>query len=235
MTPLQAATRETFWTIGPVGKAAFYWLAAVAILVLLYGVYARFAAYARGSADPRDRLSDLPSRVVAATKTVLSNENQFDRDLYAGVMHTFVLWGFLTLLVATTILGFDIDVYRPLAGESFWVGDFYLAYQFTVDAFGLLFVVGVGMAMFRRYRNREGRLWGKHTSLEDDAFVWTLFALGVGGFVVQALGIVGQPGRGDGAGSFIGMAVAAGMEAAGLTAGGGGTVYRVVWVRHPVL
>jgi len=122
MTPLQAATRETFWTIGPIGKVAFYWLAVVAILVFLYGVYARFAAYARGSEDPRDRLTNLPARTVAATKTVLSNENQFDRDLYAGVMHTFVLWGFLTLLVATTILGFDIDVYRPLAGESFWVG-----------------------------------------------------------------------------------------------------------------
>jgi hypothetical protein len=161
MTPLQAATRETFWTIGPIGKVAFYWLAVVAILVFLYGVYARFAAYARGSEDPRDRLTNLPARTVAATKTVLSNENQFDRDLYAGVMHTFVLWGFLTLLVATTILGFDIDVYRPLAGESFWVGDFYLAYQFTVDAFGLLFVVGVGMAMVRRYRDRDGRLWGK--------------------------------------------------------------------------
>ena len=38
MTPLQAATRETFWTIGPVGKAAFYWLAAVAVMVFLYGV-----------------------------------------------------------------------------------------------------------------------------------------------------------------------------------------------------
>ena len=235
MTPLQAATRETFWTIGPVGKAAFYWLAAVAILVFLYGVYARFAAYARGGADPRDRLSDLPERVVTATKTVLTNENQFDGDVYTGVMHTFVLWGFLVLLVATTILGFDIDVYRPIAGESFWVGDFYLAYQFVVDAFGLLFVVGVGMAIARRYRAREGKLWGKHTSFEDDAFVWTLFALGVGGFVVQALGIVGQPARADETVSFIGMAMAGGMEAAGLTPGGAATVYGVVWWSHSLL
>ncbi|TKX77265.1 Fe-S oxidoreductase, partial [Halorubrum sp. SD626R] len=157
MIPMQAATRETFWTIGPVGKAAFYWLAAVAIAVFCYGVYARFAAYARGGADPRDRLSGLPTRTLAATRTVLSNENQFDGDRYAGVMHTFVLWGFLVLLVATTVLGVDIDVYRPLAGESFWVGEFYLVYQFAVDAFGLLFVVGVAMAIARRYRDRDGR------------------------------------------------------------------------------
>ena len=235
MIPLQAATRETFWTIGPVGKAAFYWLAAVAILVFLYGVYARFAAYTRGTDDPRDRLSNLPSRTIAATKTVLSNENQYDRDLYAGVMHTFVLWGFLVLVVATAILGFDIDIYRPLAGESFWVGDFYLAYQFVVDAFGLLFVIGVGMAIYRRYKNREGRLWGKHTSLEDDAFVWVLFLLGVGGFLVQALGIVGQPERATETVSFVGMAMAAGFQWAGLTQAGAETVYGVIWWHHSLL
>ncbi|WP_423996454.1 heterodisulfide reductase-related iron-sulfur binding cluster [Halorubrum trapanicum] len=235
MTPLQAATRETFWTIGPVGKAAFYWLAAVAVLVFLYGVYARFAAYARGSADPRDRLSDLPGRVVAATKTVLANENQFDGDLYTGVMHTFVLWGFLVLLVATTILGIDIDLYRPLTGESFWVGDFYLAYQFAVDAFGLLFVVGVGMAGYRRYKTREGRLWGKHTTFEDDAFVWTLFLLGVGGFLVEGVSMVGQPQRATETVSFVGMALATGLETAGLTAAGAEAIYGVLWWSHSLL
>ncbi|MWV65214.1 4Fe-4S dicluster domain-containing protein [Halorubrum sp. JWXQ-INN 858] len=235
MTPLQAATRETFWTIGPIGKAAFYWLAAVAVLVFLYGVYARFASYTQGRSDPQDRLSDLPGRVLAATKTVLSNENQYDRDLYAGVMHTFVLWGFLVLVVATAILGFDIDVYRPLTGGSFWVGDFYLAYQFVVDAFGLLFVVGVGMAIYKRYRNREGRLWGKHTSLEDDAFVWTLFLLGVGGFLVQAIGIVGQPERAGETVSFVGMAMAAGFQWAGLTQAGAEAAYGVIWWHHSLL
>ncbi|GAB7091968.1 heterodisulfide reductase-related iron-sulfur binding cluster [Halorubrum luteum] len=232
---LQAATRETFWTIGPVGKAAFYWLAAVAILVFLYGVYARFSAYAQGRSDPQDRLSELPSRTMAATKTVLSNVNQYDRDLYAGVMHTFVLWGFLVLVVATAILGFDIDIYRPLMGESFWVGDFYLAYQFVVDAFGLLFVVGVGMALYKRYRNRDGRLWGKHTSLEDDAFIWTLFLLGVGGFLVQAVGIVGQPERAGETVSFVGMAMAGGLQWAGLTQGGAEAAYGVIWWHHSLL
>ncbi|WP_049984240.1 (Fe-S)-binding protein [Halorubrum sp. BV1] len=235
MIPLQAAARETFWTIGPVGKAAFYWLAAVAIAVFCYGVYARFAAYARGRADPRDRLSALPSRTLAATKTVLANENQFDGDLYTGVMHTFVLWGFLVLLVATTILGVDIDVYRPLAGESFWVGEFYLVYQFGVDAFGLLFVVGVAMAIARRYRDRDGRLWGKHTSTEDDAFVWIVLLLGVGGFALEAIGIVGQPARAGETVSFVGMALATLFESVGLTAAGAEALYAVAWWGHSLL
>ncbi|KPN29588.1 hypothetical protein SY89_00302 [Halolamina pelagica] len=88
-----AQTRETFWTISPTGKAAFYFLAAAAILVFAVGVYERFQRYARAKEDPFPRLDDLPGRVVDAATTVLSNRQQFDRDLYAGVMHSFILWG----------------------------------------------------------------------------------------------------------------------------------------------
>ncbi len=44
---LQTTTRPTFWRIGDVGKALFYYLAALAIIVFLYGVYDRVTRYAR--------------------------------------------------------------------------------------------------------------------------------------------------------------------------------------------
>ena len=234
MTVLQA-TRETFWLIGPTGKAAFYFLASVAILVFLYGVYERFTRYTRGSDDPIDRLSELPARFVSAVKIVATNEKQFDRDVYAGVMHTFILWGFLVLVVATTILGIDIDLYRPLTGESFWVGDFYLAYQFVVDAFGLLFVIGISMAMYRRYVVGNTRLWGKHTAREDDFFVWSLFLLGVGGFFVQAVSMVGQPQRSAETVSFLGYAMAEALRAIGFDAAMAATAYPALWWSHSLL
>ena len=151
-------TRPTFWGIGPVGKAAFYYLAAVAVAVFLLGSYRRVRRYARGREDPQDRLADLPGRVLAAARNTLTNASLRDRDAVAGVMHALVVWGFLTLLIATTILGIDMDIYRPLTGESFFVGDFYLSYSLVVDAMGLLFVVGLGVAIYRRYAAREGRL-----------------------------------------------------------------------------
>ncbi|WP_122089852.1 heterodisulfide reductase-related iron-sulfur binding cluster [Halalkalicoccus subterraneus] len=228
-------TRETFWQIGPLGKGMFYFLSAVALLVFGYGVYARFARYTGGDADPRDRLDNLGSRVVTAARIVGSNEKQFDRDLYGGLMHTFVMWGFLVLLIGTTILFIDMDFYRPLTGESFWVGEFYLAYALVLDAFGLLFVVGLGMAMYRRYVVRNERLWGKHTSLEDDAFVWTLFLLGVGGFLVQGIGMVGQEIRAEETVSFVGVFTAGLLEAGGLTPAGAAAVYPWVWWHHSLL
>ncbi|MGM0590822.1 MAG: (Fe-S)-binding protein [Halobacteriota archaeon] len=238
MTMLQtgaAITRETFWTISPVGEAVFYYLATVAILVFLYGVYGRFARYAQGTDDWFERLDDLPGRVLTASRIVVSNEKQFDRDRYAGVMHAFILWGFLTLLIGTTILAIDMDIYQRLTGQSFFVGDFYLSYSLVMDALGFLFVVGVGMALYRRYARRNGRLWGKHTGLEDDAFVWTLFLLGVGGYVTEALRIVGTGFPEFETVSFVGWFLAFVFDAAGLTAAGAEAMYWWAWWSHGLL
>jgi len=236
MPVLQTVTRETFWTIGPVGEAAFYYLAAVAILVFLYGVYARISEYAAAPADPFDRLDDLPGRIARATRLLLSNEAQFDRDTYAGVMHTFIVWGFLTLLIGTTILAIDMDIWTKLLGQpSFFVGRFYLSYSLVMDALGLLFVVGVGMALWRRYGVRDPRLWGKHTDLEDDAFVWTLFALGVGGYVVEALRILGTDFPDFETVSFVGYALALVGQEVGISPATAEAAYAAVWWSHALL
>jgi Fe-S oxidoreductase/nitrate reductase gamma subunit len=244
MYPLQAGAegaqgaRPTFWQIGPVGEVVFYYLAAVAIAIFLYGLYDRFARYARGEADHTERLDDLVGRLRRAVRLVGSNEAQFDRDRYAGLMHTFVLWGFLTLLVATTILGIDMDIYRTATGESFFVGDFYLAYSLVADGMGLLFVVGVGMAIYRRYVTRNERLWGKHTSREDDLFVWSLFLLGVGGYLtegVRMLGTRGMEAYTVSEVSFVGWFVMGVLDSAGVTAETAAAVYPVVWWSHALL
>ncbi|MFB6122112.1 MAG: (Fe-S)-binding protein [Haloferacaceae archaeon] len=237
MPLLQTATvtRETFWTIGHVGEIAFYYLAVVAILVFLHGLYDRFARYARGSDDWFDRFDDFPGRVVTAAKLVATNEKQFDRDVYAGLMHTFVLWGFLTLLIGTTVLAIDMDIYRRVTGQSFFVGDFYLAYSLVMDALGLLFVVGIGMAIYRRYAARTDRLWGRHTSVEDDAFVWTLFLLGVGGYVVEGLRIVGTGFPDFETVSFVGYFVALVADAGGMSAATAEAVYPFAWWSHALL
>ncbi|PSQ12638.1 Fe-S oxidoreductase [Halobacteriales archaeon QS_5_70_15] len=238
--PLQAepVTRETFWGISPVGKAVFYFLAAVTIWVFAYGVYERFRRYSEGAEDPFDRLDDLPSRILEAARVVGSNEKQFNRDLVGGLMHAFILWGFLTLLIGTTILGIDMDVFRVLTGQSFFVGDFYLSYSLVMDAMGLLFVVGVGVAIYRRYVERNRRLWGKHTSWEDDFLVWSLFLLGVGGYLQEGLRILGTSAVRDVSFetvSFVGWFVKDVYEAAGMTPELAGALYPIAWWSHSLL
>jgi len=228
-------TRPTFWLIGPTGKAVFYYLAAVTLTVFALGAYERVKSWTQGGADHVDRLDDLPQRVLSAAKTVLSNETLFDRDLVGGVMHAFVMWGFLTLLIATTILGIDMDFYRPLTGESFFVGDFYLSYSFVVDAMGLLFVVGLGVVLYRRYVARTERLWDRHTSFEDDLFVWALFLLGVGGYLTEGVRILGQDFPAFETVSFVGWSVAVVFQGAGMTPELARTFYPLTWWAHALL
>ena len=241
--PLQTeeATRETFWLISTHEKVLFYFLATVTVFVFLYGTYERFARYTEGADDWFDRLDDLPGRIASAARIVGSNEKQFNRDLVAGLMHAFILWGFLTLLIATTILFVD-EWYRVLtiaAGDrqSFWVGDFYLSYQLVTDALGLLFVVGLSVALWRRYVARTERLHGKHTNWEDAFLVWSLFALGVGGFLLEGLRILGDsaPITTVEPVSFVGTATALGLAAVGMDASMAAVVYPIAWWSHALL
>jgi len=204
-------TRETFRNVGTIGKGLFYLLSTVAVLIFIYGVYRRFDRYRLGGADPVSRFDSLRSRVRTAVQLGLSNRGQADRDWVAGVMHAFVMWGFLVLFIATSILFIDESV-RGLVG-SFWTGDFYLVYQFAVDAFGLLFVVGLGVAMYRRYGRRLDRLHGDHTGWADDLFVGSLLFIGLTGLLLEGLRIYATGMPSFEVVSFVGYAI-------GLTLGG---------------
>ncbi|MFW5905885.1 MAG: Fe-S oxidoreductase, partial [archaeon] len=232
----EAVTRQTFWQIGPVGRALFYYLAAVAIAFFLYGVFDRFARYARGSEEPLDRLDDLGTRILRMAVLVGSNVGQFDRDRYAGAMHTAAFWGFLVLFVGTVILAIDMDVWTAIFGRpSFFAGDFYRSYSFVMDAFGGLFVVGIGMALLARYWFDTPRLHGPHTDLEDDLFVWTLFLLGTGGFLPEGVRLLARGFPSHETVSFVGLTIAIGLDGIGFSSDLAYAFYPALWWSHAVL
>ncbi len=231
-----AVTRPTLWQISHVGEVVFYFLAVVAVALFAYGFYVRIRRYMTGVDDPIDRLDDLSSRLWDAMVIVGSNVKQYNRDLYAGVMHSFVFWGFLVLFVGTSILAFEIDVWRKALGqESFFVGDFYLSYSLVMDVLGFVFVVGVGMALIQRYWTGKNRLWGEHTSLEDDLFVWTLFLLGAGGFLQEGVRILAQNFPTHESVSVVGMTVAIGLNGLGLSPELATAMYRPLWWSHALI
>ena len=234
--PLQTeVTRPTFWRIGPTGKAVFYYLAVVAILVFLVGVYRRVDSYRRASEDPFERVGEVSTRLRKGVTDMASNRTLFRGDTFAGLWHIFVFWGFLTLLIATTILGIDLDFYRPLTGNSFFIGDFYLSYSFVVDAMGLLFVVGLGYAIYRRHGFRVDRLWGAHSGREDVYFLWALFLLGVGGYLAEGVRILGSGFPDFETVSFVGYGLAAVMATVGVTPEMAAAAYPAVWWSHSLL
>ncbi|MFB6163728.1 MAG: heterodisulfide reductase-related iron-sulfur binding cluster [Haloarculaceae archaeon] len=251
--PLQAAgevTRPTLWRIGHIGEVIFYFLATLTVIVFAWGVYQRFARVAQGDESWFERLDNLGGRIVDAARIVVTNEKQYNRDLVGGMMHSFIMWGFLTLFIGTSILAVDMDFFRRFTKyvlgneQSFWVGDFYLSYSLVLDFMGLLFLVGVGIALWRRYVVRKERLWGPNASPEDDLFIWSLFLLGVGGFVQEGIRILAA---GPQSGiqyssfpdfaqvSFVGWFVADVLRAVGVSPSTALQLYPISWWSHALL
>jgi Fe-S oxidoreductase len=238
MTPIPSEdiiTRPVFWGIGSVGEIIFYCLSILTLIIFLNGIRLRLNRYASGREDPTNRLDNLPHRIIHSIKFVARNTGQFDRDIYAGIMHTLILWGFLTLTIGTTILAVDMDLYRPLTKKSFFVGDFYLVYSFVMDALGFLLVIGLVMAIYRRYWVKTQRLHGKHTSLEDDLFIFSLLYLCIGGYLIEGVRILGLSFPSFEKVSFVGWFVALLLFKSGISPLTSQSLYPLLWWSHAII
>ena len=113
------------------------------------------------------------------------------RDPVAGVMHSFIYFGFLVLFVVTVVLEINHQVPESL---KFLHGDVYRGYALVGDVFGVVFLTGIVWAIVRRYVQRPYRIRIK-TKPEDALILGTFLTIGVTGFVVEALRIalVGRP------------------------------------------
>ncbi len=159
------------------------------------------------------------------------------REAYAGTMHLFIWSGFVVLFLGTVLVFLEKDT--PL---HFWYGNFYLASKFVLNLFGLLFLVGVVMAMLRRYIFRPARL---HQTLSDGLVLPLLFLVGFTGFLVEgariAAALEGVPGASVGGvtptferWAFVGWWLAGWFR--GLVGGESlGLLHRSLWTAHLVL
>ena len=149
------------------------------------------------------------------------------RDPAAGVMHSFIYFGFLLLFIATVVLEIDHQLPDNL---KFLHGGVYQAYSFAADLAGVVFVVGIVWAIARRYVQRPYRIRIK-TKPEDAVILGTFLVIGVTGFLTEALRIAAA-GRPDfEKWSFVGYP----HRVAGSTAGRESNledVHRVLWGVH---
>jgi nitrate reductase gamma subunit len=108
------------------------------------------------------------------------------RDLYPGIMHFAIFWGFSILLLATTIAAFEFNSEKYL----YWVwptAHIRIPLGFVWDVLGGgLAAVGLSMAVWRRYVIRPGRL---NTALDDGLVLAFLFGLLISGFMIEGLRI----------------------------------------------
>jgi Fe-S oxidoreductase/nitrate reductase gamma subunit len=180
-------SREVFYNVPTALEVAFY---TVIPVMVVYGAVlfaARAKNWQRGAPDNRAttpknvkrRLKDFRAGVFM--KTLL-------RDPAAGIMHSLIYFSFLVLLAVTTVLEIDHQMPESL---KFLHGTVYQAYIFVADTAGVLFLVGIGWALFRRYVQRPYRIRIK--SKPEHLVILGVFGIiGVTGFLAEMFRLAEQ-------------------------------------------
>jgi Fe-S oxidoreductase len=156
-------------------------------------------------------------------------------------MHLTIFWGMMALVLGTALATIDWDVTRLFFDFQFLTGGIYVAYELVLDVLGLSLLVGLGMAVYRRYVSRPDRLGSVSSGEErlqknlavDDAYVLIMLALiAISGYLVEGLRIaVVQPDWAPW--SPIGNAISKAFLALGDPTNR--TLHTVIWIGHGMI
>ena len=165
-------TREIFWNI--VDGGWIYPFAAAAIGITVYGFVRRWRLWRLGT--PASRL-DRPAERLRGVLVELFGQRRQLRQGYAGVAHTLIFYGFLVEFIATCMIAV-----QEWTGIHYLKGTTYLWFSLGADVFGILGIIGIAMAMWRRAFMRPAHL---ESSLDDWFALVLLLVIFVQGFVIE--------------------------------------------------
>ena len=158
--------------------------------VLMYGVYGHLQRYGIGLFDAvKLVLKDLRAKLARFVKFGLGQRKVLG-DAGGGLMHGPLFYGFLVLAAYTTIVFIQDDVLPLFTSYTFVQGNAYLTLELLGDTFGIAYVFGLAVAVYRRFVKKLDKL---ETVLDDYFVVGMLIWIGVSGFFVEALRLVIQP------------------------------------------
>jgi hypothetical protein len=177
--------REVFWNAQHFEPILFA-LTAVALLIFAYGLYRRWKMWS-ALGKPEMRLDNMKERIKALLMEGLLQVKTW-RDPYPGIMHGLIFFGFFVLIFGAVFDAGEFHITEPLFNWSFLRGHFYLGFSFLMDLFGLLVLIGVLIALDRRFVAKPDRLGykGKPDNKPDDAIVLLLIGgIIVTGFIIE--------------------------------------------------
>lgn len=185
----EAATREVFWNISPLGETIFVILGIVTTLIFLYGVFLHIQRIRQGKpseASWRAALAGAGKRLADLALNRSIARRHARTPVGAGLMHFFIMWGFVVLFIGTVIIAIEYDIFQKLLGQEqgFWFGSFFLGYEVVLDTMGALFVIGLAWALWRRYGAKLRQLDWKPLDL---ALPVSLLVIGITGFLVEGM------------------------------------------------
>ena len=145
MTP----TRQEFLYFSLPEKLLFYFLvySSLAYMAWQFLVPYRLWRTGRPTGQPISLKTLIQWTSKIATYALAQKKVRTSRKWSGAPMHLAIFYGFMTLLLATTLLG--INTYSPV---KFHKGLYFLIYEQVTDWMGLVFLIGLAWATVRRIR-----------------------------------------------------------------------------------
>jgi Fe-S oxidoreductase/nitrate reductase gamma subunit len=186
---LENQGREVFWNAHSFEPFLFLFTA-IAMAIFAYGVYQRWKMWKAIGKD-EIRIDELPARIKALIMNGFFQVKTW-KDVYPGIMHGCIFFGFFVLIFGAAFDAGEFHITEPLFSWAFLRGSFYLGFSFLMDLFGLLVLIGVLMAVYRRYIQKPDRLTYKgtpDTTADDGIALLLIGGIIITGFLIEALRI----------------------------------------------
>ena len=168
--------RVNYWGIPGEPNFYVYPVMILAIFIMLFRFYQRASFWWKvGRPENRwDKIHVRLSRVIqyAIVQTKVLNQR------YPGLMHVAIVWAYFVFFLGTALATLHDHFFEFLFGNVLF------AYKFVLDVFTIVFLVGVGMAIYRRYFQKP-----KGLTLEPKftSSLVLITAIVVGGLVTESL------------------------------------------------
>lgn len=153
-------------------------LLVLTLIVFGKGVYDRFKVWQVG--QPEDRWNSP----TTSWRRFISNSFghlRLLKEKYPGIMHWLIFWGFVIFAIGTLSVMLEEDFKIPI-----YRGNYYLILSFLLDIFGAGAIIGLIMALWRRYVIKPGRL---DSNPDDGVSLLLILGIIVTGFILEGLRI----------------------------------------------
>lgn len=159
-----------------------------AIILLVYSLRVKYQ-YMK-LAQPDDRCGNVQEKIKNVL-VVAFGQSKLLRDKPAGILHFLIFWGFMLFLFS--VVEAIIHGFSPGFSFSF-LGPFFSIITLTQDVFGVLVILAVLFAFYRRFVQKVERLdVGKHAAL-DASFILLLILFVVLSMFGQNISLVAAKG-----------------------------------------
>ena len=186
MNGVEIVTRPGFWNIPVWAIIGIYVIGIAACIICALGIRKSYLLWRAGKPYAMDK--ETKRRWVFFYREGLLQKRIVRKPL-GSRLHFWIFWGFVFLFFGTALAVLDWDIGKLIFGKQFLAGGVYYLYKLILDIAGVVCLIGLGMAFYRRFI-KEGRQFEK--SMRFIYILGSLAVIIITGYIVEALRLAAE-------------------------------------------